>query len=296
MAQSRYCGKANGFEFMSLTRGLSCQYGRQEFAGYSIAGQTTSVFHKNSKVCFDIGQGLPFHLSAKAFCLTHLHADHGSGLHYVLSQRSLFRLPKVPILLPGKHLKSAEIIIKEWEKIEELQYAYELIPAEEGLQWNLDNGQQLRAYPTPHRIESFAYVLFDKKKKLLKKYQELKPHELIELRKKGLSLEETLFEPLIAFSGDTQIEFLERYPIMLKSQILFMECTYLDEKKSIAETRKWGHIHLDEILFYADQFQNQFISLIHLSARYKIQEALDILEKKLPSSLKEKIQIFPRPY
>lgn len=75
-----------------------------------------------------------------------------------------------------------------------------------------------------------------------------------------------------------------------------MECTYLDEKKSIEETRKWGHIHLDEILPYADQFQNQFISLIHLSARYKNQEALKILELKLPSTLREKVHLFPRPY
>lgn len=281
---------------MSLARGFSCQFGRQEFAGYSLAGQTTSVFHKNSKVCFDIGQGLPFHLSAKAFCLTHLHADHGSGLHYVLSQRSLFRLPKVPIFLPGKHIKSAGIIIREWEKIEELDYAFELIPAEEGLQWNLENGQQIRAYPTPHRIESFAYVLFDKKKKLLKKYQDLNPHELIDLRKQGVSLEENLFEPLVAFSGDTKIEFLERHPIMLQSQILFMECTYLDKKKSIEETRKWGHIHLDEIVNCADQFQNQFISLIHVSSRYKTHEVLSILQKKLPPSLIKKVHLFPRPF
>jgi len=281
---------------VSLTRGFSCQYGRQDFTGYSLAGQTTSVFHKNSKVCFDIGQGLPFHLSAKAFCLTHLHADHGSGLHYVLSQRSLFRLPKVPILLPGKHLKSAELIIKEWQKIEELEYAYELIPAEEGLQLNLDKGLQLRAYPTPHRIESFAYVLFVKKKKLLKEYQNLKPLELIVLRKKGKVLEENFFEPLIAFSGDTQIEFLKRHPIMLQSPILFMECTYLDEKKSIEETRKWGHIHLDEILTYSDQFQNQYISLIHLSSRYTSKEALSILKQKLPPSLFERVHLFPRPF
>ena len=75
-----------------------------------------------------------------------------------------------------------------------------------------------------------------------------------------------------------------------------MECTNLDERKTIVETRKWGHTHLDEIIERADFFENKKIVFIHLSARYSTKQALEILETKLPERLKEKISLFPRPF
>jgi len=70
----------------------------------------------------------------------------------------------------------------------------------------------------------------------------------------------------------------------------------LDEKKSVEDTRKWGHTHLDEIIEKASFFENEKISLIHVSARYSSKEAEAILTEKLPSNLREKVSLFPRPF
>jgi ribonuclease Z len=281
---------------MSLSQGFDWKYDDHHFQGYSLAGQTTSIYFKEPKVCFDIGQGLPFHLSAKLFCLSHLHADHGSGIHYLLSQRSLFRLPEVPILVPAQHCSSIQKIIREWEKIEELKFSYQLIPVEEGLTFDLSSQWQVRAYPTPHRISSFGYIIFTKKKKLKDQYQNLAPHELILARSKGQPIDQIVYEPTVAFTGDTRIEFIETHPEFGLSQVLLMECTYLDHKKSIEETRRWGHIHLDEIIERQSLFKNEKVGLIHLSARYTTAEANKILKEKLSTDFRARVEIFPRPF
>ncbi len=281
---------------MSLEKGFPWAFENLQFKGFSIAGQTTSIFFNNAKICFDIAQGLPFQLNAHLYCLTHLHSDHGSGINYLLSQRSLFRLPTAQILLPHEHIKSLEVILKEWRKIEEFDYDYKLIGVSDGMLFDFNDNYKVRAFRTTHRIASYGYIVYEVKKKLKSEFQGFSREQLIEKRKMNLTLDEEVLHPIIAFTGDTQIEFLKAHPDVVRCEVLFMECTYLDERKSIAHTREWGHLHLDELIEAAETFKNKCICLIHLSARYNTTEALKILDQKLPPDLKEKIMLFPRPY
>ncbi|MEM7646573.1 MAG: MBL fold metallo-hydrolase [Pseudomonadota bacterium] len=260
-----------------------------------MAGQSTSVFYNNAKICFDIAQGLPFQINAKLYCLTHLHSDHGSGINYLLAQRSLYRLPEAPILVPAQNIKSLEIILKEWMKIEDFEYQYRLLPVEKGTTFDLGEKYQVRAFPTTHRVTSFGYIIYEKKKKLKKEYQNLERQALLNAKSRGESIEKDHFHPIVAFTGDTQIEFLDAHPDVLEADVLFLESNYLDSKKSIAETRKWGHTHLDEIATNIERFKNKQLCFIHLSARYSTKEAQVILRKKLDGLPEDKYSIFPRP-
>ncbi len=281
---------------MSLAQGLPWQWKQLSFNGYSIAGQTTSLFFNNAKICFDIGQGLPFNINAKLYCLTHLHADHGAGINYLLSQRSLFGFPTAPILLPQSAVDPIFKILKQWEKIEGFKFDFELIPMKAGTRFAFSKQYLIEAFPTNHRVESFGYLVYVKKKKLKKEFLGLERQELLDLKSRGQLLEEDVLEPKMAFTGDTKIEFLQNHKDLSRVELLFMECTNLDEKKSIEDTRKWGHTHLDEIIEKASFFENEKISLIHLSARYSSKEAEKILTEKLPESLREKVSLFPRPF
>ena len=49
---------------------------------------------------------------------------------------------------------------------------------------------------------------------------------------------------------------------------MILECTFLDDRVSVAECRAKGHVHLDEIVERADLFENEAILLTHFSARY----------------------------
>jgi ribonuclease Z len=280
---------------MSLEKGFEWSFSNHNFKGYSIAGQTTSLVYNNAKICFDIAQGLPFNLSAKYYCLTHLHADHGAGLNYLLSQRSLFRLPPAIIMLPKPCVESVEIILKEWMKIEGFNYQYELIGVDHNFFFDLDKNYSVRAFSTTHRVDSYGYIVYSKKKVLKKEFSHLNTYQIIKLKEQNIIFQEEILQPIICFTGDTQIEFLTSHPDILKSEILFMECTYLDEKKSTDETRFWGHLHLDEIKENENLFENSHISLIHLSARYSAHEAELLIKDKL-GKLSQKVSIFPRPF
>lgn len=281
---------------MSLEKGLDWSFKDYHFTGYSIAGQSTSLVFNNAKICFDIAQGLPFHFASRLFCITHLHADHGAGLNYLLSQRSLFRLPCANIMLPVDNIEQVDRILQEWQGIEGFQYDYKLIPVEEGVEYELNDQYWVRAFKTVHRVNSFGYLVYERKKKLKAEYKDLPSPQIIEKRKQGIVVEETVSHPLFAFTGDSQIEFIRSLPDVMNVELLFIECTYLDERKTIDQTRFWGHIHLDEILANLDKFHNEHLCLIHLSARYSTQEALKILNEKLPTEWKQKISLFPRPF
>ena len=111
-----------------------------------------------------------------------------------------------------------------------------------------------------------------------------------------IEINEWSANPLVSFTGDTQIEFLDLSPEVVNSKILIVECTYLDERKSIKNARDWGHIHFDELLPRLKEIKSEKIFLTHISSRYKISEAKKILQKKVEavdSDLWERIELFP---
>lgn len=281
---------------MSLEKGLNWSFKDYHFTGYSIAGQTTSLVFNNAKICFDIAQGLPFHFAARLFCLTHMHADHGSGLNYLLSQRSLFRLPTANIMLPADAIERVKRILAEWEAIEGFQYDYKLIPVEDGTEYNFNDQYLVRAFKTVHRVNSFGYLVYEKKKKLKAEFRNLSTEQIIEQRRQKITVEELVAHPIIAFTGDSQIEFVRSHFDVMNAEVLFVECTYLDDKKSVEQTRYWGHIHLDEIIENLVHFKNECVCLIHLSARYSTAEAQKILRARFSQEWQDRLAIFPRPF
>jgi ribonuclease Z len=85
---------------------------------------------------------------------------------------------------------------------------------------------------------------------------------------------------------------LETNPSMLESKVLIMECTFYDERKSLADSRAGCHIHLDELLEAADLFRNHHIVLMHTSQIYSPREAREILARRCPPALLERIVLF----
>lgn len=68
-----------------------------------------------------------------------------------------------------------------------------------------------------------------------------------------------------------------------------MECTFLDERKSIEAARAGCHIHLDEIIERADRFENEHIVLMHVSQLYRTDEVAHILDRRVPPALRKRI-------
>jgi ribonuclease Z len=118
--------------------------------------------------------------------------------------------------------------------------------------------------------------------------------ELGRLRRQGQDLDEFIDEPVVSFTGDTRIEFLDDETVR-RSRVLIMEVTYWDKKKSVENAREWGHIHFDELLPRLESIKSEKILLIHASARYSTAELKKILDERLPEHFKHRVELFPRP-
>lgn len=262
------------------------------FEGISEGGIRTSVVCTNLDMMFDVGSQPIHYIHISNVFVTHAHLDHFCGLPYYVSQRSLRNLKPPNIFLPIFIEEDVRQLLKIYQKLEDFEYKFNLIPVEQNLLLHITNQISLKAFPTIHRIQSIGYTLYEKVKKLKQEYSSLTKEEIIQLRTQGISITEEHYIPILSFSGDTQIEYVLENEDVRKSKILFLECTYLDDKRDVERARKWGHLHLDEIIQYSKYFENEKIVLMHFSKRYSAKDILDIVEQKLPQELQGRIVCF----
>ncbi len=263
------------------------------FVGASQGGIYTTIAIPHLKIMFDTGIGSPELVEIPKILLTHGHLDHASGLAYLISQKSLRKLPPPEVYVPSEIFEPIDKILKLWHEIEQYKSEYILYPVELNQMYYIYGNYYFKAIPSYHRIPSYGYVIFEKKKKLKEEYKNLPGHQIAELRKTNPDIIEEKYEPIITFSGDTQIEFVLHNEIVQKTKILFLECTYICDKRPIERARKWGHIHLYEIIQHAEYFKEiEKLFLIHFSPRYKKKEIKETLKQKLPEWLYKKTTPF----
>lgn len=266
-----------------------------KFEGGSLAGIGTSIGAPDFGICFDVANG-PKHLMHYNFiCLTHCHSDHASGLPYFLSQKALHTQKAPTIFAPESVCEDLHDIIKAYAKLEDHEYNYDLRSVTIGRRFEISDTIHIVPFQTIHRVPCLGYTILERRKKLKKEFQYTRREDLIQMRESGKDLYDWTEIPQVSFTGDTQIEVFEKHPELLKSKVLFIECTFYDELKPVSAARKWGHIHFEELLPYVEKFEGNKLALMHFSARYRPEQLQKILEQKLPNHL-DKIALVPSLY
>lgn len=256
----------------------------------SIGGIESCYILPDFKVAFDIGRCPQDLIDIPSVFLSHGHLDHASGLSYYFSQRSLKNLGPGTIYVPSKIFRPLKKITKQWQKIEEFDYKSNLEGLKPGHEIKLQDNLSVIAIKAIHRVSALGYVIMQEVKKLKEEYSKLPGKEIAEL-KKTKEIFDTIKKPVFAYSGDSTIEIVRDNPLMREAKVLFMECTYIDEKRSIERARKWGHTHLDEILANREWFNNEKVVLIHLSRRYSSNYIQFVLNNKLKDQDRDKFVI-----
>lgn len=279
---------------MSLATGFVWTHKNIRLVGYSVAGTSTSIVFPDADVCFDVAQGLPFQFPVPNILITHGHMDHASGIPYMIAQKAMTGQVPPSIYMPETLVRPMREIMRIWQEIDQHTYQFQLKAAKLGEEFPLKAPYFFRPFQTFHRVPSQGYTIFERKKHLKPEYKDLDPTELGRLRKQGIALDHHYEEPVLSFSGDTTIEFLDS-PQVRQSRVLVMEVTYWDHKKTVANAREWGHIHFDEFLPRLPDLKCEKIVLIHASARYSTPYLRDILDARIPEHFKHRVELFPRP-
>lgn len=269
------------------------QYKDIKLTGVSLAGIYSCYHLPDFNFTVDVAQGFDWVLNDHLFFITHGHMDHAAGIPYIIAQKNMRHHPLPTFFMPQSLMAPMKEIVKLWSQIEKFDYQYQFLPIEDHLQVALRPGYKIKAFKTIHRIDSFGYSLIKTQKSLKKEFQNFPGQKLAELKKKGVTIEEEKEKILITFSGDTQIEFLEEHPELLDSQILFLESTFIDDKKSISDAKKWGHIHLKEIIERLPRIKSEKILLKHLSSRYSQSRSQLILDELIAPTDRARFEVFP---
>lgn len=261
--------------------------------GVSVAGMGTCFFLPELAVTIDVAQGLPYSFRAKYFLITHAHMDHAAGVPYIISQRALLKSNPPIFYMPEAMLSNMTEIMHHWGKIDGHDYKIDFRASIPGQEYQLDENHFFVPFETFHRVPSNGYTIYEAKKKLKQEFANLNQDEIVRLRNSGQELTNSVRTPIFSYTGDTTIDFWGKSPDVLKSRVLFVETTFLDEKKTVADAKKWGHIHIDEVIPRLDDFRGEKIVFTHISSRYQPDEVQKILDRKVPAQFRDKIALFP---
>jgi ribonuclease Z len=259
-----------------------------DIIGYSVAGEETVVAMPQLDVCFDIGKAPDQVIPINHVLLTHGHMDHAAGIAYYLSHRKFCGQSPGTILAPENLIPSIKQIIDAWGRLDGNRIPAEIVPVKPGDWYQIKPNLITKVFPTKHSRGSVGFAVIETRKKLKSEYHDLSGAQLVELKKKGTTIDYPVEIPIAAYLGDTRYVDFAQLDYIAKSKILIAECTFfVDEHTERADAGR--HMHIDEFASLIERMQNEHIIITHLTQRTSLTEIKKILKQKLPSKLSDKI-------
>ncbi len=260
--------------------------------GLSIAGIHTSLLVKELGCLLDVGIATRGAAAADHVFLSHGHADHCGALVTLLGIRGLSRRPPPRVFLPAEIEADVKAALRHLSRGQRYELHIEAQPMLPGDEISLRPDLWVRAFRTHHVGPSLGYQFFSRVQKLKPAYLDLPGREVGERRRRGDDLFDIEERLELAYATDTLLHVIETTPSLLRTRVLILECSFLDERKSLEASRAGGHVHLDELLEKASSFENEVLVLMHFSQMYQPEEVHRLLERRCPPELWRRIVVF----
>ncbi len=258
--------------------------------GISVGGVYTSLAVPELGIVFDAGASPRSSCAIDTILLSHGHADHVGALPAFLGIRALSGKTRPPrVVMPVEILEDLTAGLAAMSRLQRFPLDIEAIGMAPGDELVLRGDLRVRAVRTFHPVPSLAYIIVRRVAKLRADLHGLTGPQIAARRRAGEEVSDYEDRLELAYATDTLVSALDHAPELMQARTLIVECTFLDERKSLEAARAGCHIHLDELVARADQFANEHIVMMHFSQLYRPDEISGILDARLPPQLRAKV-------
>jgi ribonuclease Z len=254
--------------------------------GVSVGGVYTSLLVPELDVLLDCGIALRSCAGAGTLVLSHGHADHAGALPALLGIRALNN-QKAPlrVVMPIEIVDDVKAALAAMSALQRYPLEIEAIGVVPGDEVVLKGDLRVRAFRTFHPVPSLGYLFFRRVSKLKPEHAGMPGPEIAARKRAGEDLFTSVDHIELAYATDTLVNVIDHEPDMLRARVLLMECTFLDERKSLEGARAGCHVHLDELIERAAVIANPHVVLMHFSQLYRPDEIRALLDRRLPPEL-----------
>lgn len=264
-----------------------------EIEGVSIAGHESFYKLPGFRTLLEFGRAPDDVVGYPTVCVSHGHLDHMAGLAHYASRRRLAGLPAARVFVPAEAVPHVAQWVDACEKLENVRYLIEVVPASPGDRIPLRNDLELTVLPGRHRVPTVGYLFSEVRHKLLAELEGKPGEEIARLRRDGVPVTRREEIPLLAYTGDCGEAIFDAVPQLFAARVLLIECSFLFPQDR-ERAREYGHIHLDHLLSRAEAFRNEAVVLTHFSQRYRPEEIREAL-RSIPPPLSARVIAFLPP-
>ncbi len=264
---------------------LLTSWGRIEIAGASRAGDGTVILLPQFRLALDAGRPVGRLPAMSTLVLSHGHMDHIGGLGFWATQRFLNQLGPGTLIAPRPIVRDLRQLLETLGRLEGGRpYDVHIEAVQEGDRLPIKRAIELVFFTTDHWVPTLGCQLVWRRSRLQPHLRGASPDEIIRRRTAGETITEEVTTPLITYCADTGPGLFTSHPGVFSSEIVLLEVSFFTPADA-ERARRYGHMHLDDLLRNTDRLDCRHLVLLHASRRYRLAD----LERRLANDITPKL-------